>query len=53
MIKFYELWQGDGPGAKGLPAAKALQQARAHIRAQKKWSHPYYWAAWTLWGLPR
>ncbi|MDJ0976509.1 MAG: CHAT domain-containing protein [Planctomycetota bacterium] len=48
MVKFYELWQGD----QGLIAAAALKQAQAHVRAQPKWKHPYYWAAWVLWGLP-
>ena len=50
MIKFYELW--NPKEGKGLGAAAALKQAQAHIRAQKKWAHPFYWAAWALWGLP-
>jgi CHAT domain-containing protein len=29
-----------------------LKQAQAYIRNHEKWSHPYYWAAWVLWGLP-
>ncbi len=50
MIKFYELWNPkDGVG---VGAAAALRKAQAFIRAQEKWSHPYYWAAWVLWGLP-
>ena len=52
MIKFYELWNPKD-GAPGLPAAEALHQAQAFIRAQEKWKHPYYWAAWVLWGLPK
>jgi CHAT domain-containing protein len=50
MMKFYELW--NPKTGTGMSAAAALQQAQAHIRAQEKWSHPYYWAAWVLWGLP-
>jgi len=50
MIKFYELWQP--AKGEGLPPGEALAQAQDHVRAQKKWEHPYYWAAWVLWGLP-
>ncbi len=50
MVKFYELWNPKKGG--GLPAATALRKAQAHVRAQEKWKHPYYWAAWVLWGLP-
>ena len=27
-------------------------EAQDFVRTQKGWSHPYYWAAWVLWGLP-
>ena len=47
MIKFYERWK-----AAGGDAAAALREAQAHIKAQEKWEHPMYWAAWTLWGVP-
>ncbi|MFI5402905.1 MAG: CHAT domain-containing protein [Planctomycetota bacterium] len=47
MVKFYELWK---PGTMG--AAAALRAAQEHVRSQPKWKHPYYWAAWQLWGLP-
>ena len=50
MTKFYELW--NQKTGKGLPAAEALLRAQAHVRSQEKWAHPYFWAAWTLWGLP-
>ncbi|MDJ0522461.1 MAG: CHAT domain-containing protein [Planctomycetota bacterium] len=50
MVKFYELWAPKT--GTGLPAAAALRRAQAHVRAQPKWKHPYYWAAWVLWGLP-
>ena len=50
MIKFYELW--NPKEGQGLGAAAALKEAQAFIRGQDKWKHPYYWAAWVLWGLP-
>jgi CHAT domain-containing protein len=46
MAKFYEGFK------KGVPAARALRDAQAYVRAQEKWKHPFYWAAWALWGLP-
>jgi tetratricopeptide (TPR) repeat protein len=49
MTKFYALWNPEK--GKGLSAVAALRQAQAHVRAQKQWAHPYYWAAWVLWGL--
>ena len=52
MTKFYELWNPDGR-ATGLGAAAALKAAQAFVRGHEKWRHPYYWAAWVLWGLPR
>jgi CHAT domain-containing protein len=51
MVEFYELWN-PRDGSEGLRASEALQQAQAHVRAQEGWEHPYYWAAWVLWGLP-
>ncbi len=51
MIKFYELWN-PSDATKGLGVAAALKQAQAHVRSHDKWRHPYYWAAWVLWGLP-
>jgi len=45
MVKFYELWKG------GAGAADALRKAQEFVRAHEKWSHPYFWAAWQLWGL--
>jgi len=50
MIKFYELW--NPKEGKGLGAAEALRHAQDFIRGHDKWKHPYYWAAWVLWGLP-
>ena len=48
MEAFYAAWKS-GPG---VTAAQALQRAQAAVRGESKWSHPYYWAAWVLWGLP-
>lgn len=50
MTTFYAKWN-PRDGSKGLSAAGALRAAQAHVRAQERWKHPYYWAAWTLWGL--
>jgi CHAT domain-containing protein len=50
MVKFYELWNPDE--GEGLGAAAALKEAQAFVRSHEKWANPYYWAAWTLWGLP-
>jgi CHAT domain-containing protein len=49
MVRFYELW--NPAEGEGLPAAAALARAQDHVRSQEQWRHPYYWAAWVLWGL--
>ena len=49
MIKLYELWSPES--GRGLPLVSALRAAQAHLRTQPRWKHPYYWAAWQLWGL--
>ena len=46
MTRFHALWR-EGRSS----ASQALRQAQAEIRAQPRWSHPRYWAAWVLWGL--
>jgi tetratricopeptide (TPR) repeat protein len=51
MTRLYELWS-PRDGSPGLPTAEALRRAQEHVRAQERWRHPYYWAAWALWGLP-
>ena len=51
MVKFYELWNPKDR-SKGLPTATALKKAQEFVRGHEKWKHPYYWAAWQLWGLP-
>ena len=54
MTKFYELWNPSGVngGKPGLPTAEALKRAQEFVKSQEKWTHPYFWAAWVLWGLP-
>ena len=47
MKAFYERW------ARGAGAADALRAAQDRVRSEARWAHPSYWAAWTLWGLPR
>jgi CHAT domain-containing protein len=51
MVKFYELWNPKD-GSKGMATATALKKAQEYVRGHDKWKHPYYWAAWQLWGLP-
>ena len=50
MPKFYALW--NPREGEGLPVLAALREAQAHVRQQAKWSHPYFWAAWVVWGQP-
>jgi CHAT domain-containing protein len=46
MTSFYRHWRG------GSTPATALRAAQQEFRQSEKYAHPYYWAAWTLWGLP-
>jgi CHAT domain-containing protein len=48
VTAFYGAWKS------GSSAAAALRKAQAVVRESKDhdWSHPTYWAAWVLWGLP-
>jgi len=49
MTEFYRRFNAsDGPRES---AAAALRAAQASVRAQKKWAHPRFWAAWQLWGV--
>jgi tetratricopeptide (TPR) repeat protein len=50
MTKFYALWNPKD-ARKALGTAAALRAAQEHVRAQERWKHPYFWAAWVLWGL--
>ena len=66
MVRFYELWHpgsqpadperstdGEwGEGSRPMGAAAALKKAQEYVKGHEKWAHPYYWAAWVLWGLP-
>lgn len=36
--------------SKGRPPAAALADARGAMRKQPRWEHPWYWAAFTLYG---
>jgi CHAT domain-containing protein len=47
--KFYALWKGEG-----LPPAVALNAAQRWLRDEAdggRWSHPFFWAAFTLTGV--
>ncbi len=46
MTRFYAGWNA------GLSPARALREAQQLVAAQEAWSHPRFWAAWSLWGLP-
>jgi CHAT domain-containing protein len=53
MVRFYELW--NPKEGTGLAPAAALREAQRFVRespAHPEWRHPFYWAAWVLWGLP-
>ena len=30
----------------------AADRALAALKDKPEWKHPYFWAAWQLWGLP-
>jgi len=51
MEAFYRLWSPKD-GSKGLPTSQALRRAQQAVERDPRWKHPYYWAAWVLWGLP-
>ena len=51
MRAMYRRWQPPG-GSRGVPLAQALREAQAEIRSVARWRHPYFWAAWCLWGPP-
>jgi len=52
MEAFYGFWLPKDPKQAPLPVAEALRRAQAVVRQTPGWEHPYYWAAWVLWGLP-
>ncbi|MCD4676237.1 MAG: CHAT domain-containing protein, partial [Desulfobacula sp.] len=45
MNKFYENWQ-----KKGMRKAEALRMAQAYIKSNPKYSHPFFWAPFTIIG---
>ncbi|MHC4817767.1 MAG: CHAT domain-containing protein, partial [Planctomycetota bacterium] len=47
MVRFYREWRKDR-----VTAAEALRRAQRYVASQEGWDHPYYWAAWVLWGAP-
>ncbi len=51
MVRFYELWNPKD-GSEPVTASQALRAAQESVRADPRWRHPYFWAAWVLWGLP-
>ena len=51
MVKFYDYWNPKD-GSRGLRASAALKKAQEDVKKDKRWAHPYYWAAWVLWGIP-
>lgn len=46
MVRFYRERKA------GAAPAEALRRAQDEIKADKRWKHPCYWAAWVVWGLP-
>ena len=38
-------------GTRDRFLAAGLRRAQLHVRSQEQWKHPYYWAAWVLWGV--
>jgi hypothetical protein len=49
-VRFWELWYPEE--GEGLTPATAPKQAQESVRLHGKWEHPFYSAAWVLWGLP-
>ncbi|MHC5009774.1 MAG: CHAT domain-containing protein, partial [Planctomycetota bacterium] len=46
MAAFYRYWRA------GESTASSLRKAQLHVKRERRWRHPRYWAAWVLWGLP-
>ena len=46
MTSFYQFWR-----EKGIPPAQALVEAQKELRAQEKFQHPFYWAAFYMTGV--
>lgn len=50
MVEFYRLLLR--PGAPAMSKAEALRRAQLAVRKMPRYRHPYYWAAFTLAGVP-
>ena len=50
MDAFYRYWLQAGRTGQPISKAEALRRAQAELRAVPETSHPYYWAAFTLFG---
>jgi tetratricopeptide (TPR) repeat protein len=51
MERFHAHWNPKDPEQSPVPAAEALRRAqRDLVTAHPEWQHPYYWAAWQVWG---
>ena len=50
MTSFYQLWR-EKEGGKVRSPAQALAQAQRELRAQEKFQHPFYWAAFYMTGV--
>jgi CHAT domain-containing protein/tetratricopeptide (TPR) repeat protein len=44
--EFYRRWKAE------VPVARALREAQDAVKKDPRWEHPWFWAAWVLWGLP-
>jgi CHAT domain-containing protein len=46
MRRFHAEWRA------GVDASVALLRAQTALRADPRWAHPTFWAAWQVWGGP-
>ena len=46
MTRFYQLWR-----AEGMPPVFALAEAQRELREDKRFCHPFYWAAFYMSGV--
>ena len=52
MMRFYEVWNPPG-GSPACRPRRLSARRRTPSAPTREWRHPYYWAAWVLWGLPK
>jgi CHAT domain-containing protein len=50
MAALYRRWNPKD-GSPGTSLARALREAQDEVRSVERWSHPTYWAGWSLWGV--